>query len=108
MSVANKSMQASTYAYGRVLIVMTPIPILHAGYWWLYTYGSPRLKSKWGLDRKRDRDLYFRKRLIVDRRRKSIAQLRDNYLSERKIFKIEFEKWVHRLGPDTPAEFKDH
>ena len=105
---ANKSMQASTYAYGRVLIFVTPIPILHAGYWFLYNYGSPPIQTKWGLDVRRDKDIYFRKRLIVDRRRKAIQQMRENYQSERRIFKIEFEKWVHRLGPDTPIEFKQH
>ena len=105
---ANKSMQASTYAYGRVLIFVTPVPILHAGYWLLYNYGSPRMQAKWGLDVRRDKDVYFRKRLIVDRRRKALEQMRKNYRAERGIFKIEFEKWVHRFGPDSPIEFENH
>eukprot|EP01083_Nonionella_stella_P068353 181414_1 len=105
---AGKTMQASTYAYGRVLIFVSPIPILHLGYWYLLNYGSPQMQRRWGLDRRKQRNLYYRKRLVVDRRRKAIEQLRENYESERRIFTIEFEKWVHRMGPDTPNEFRDH
>mmetsp|Transcript_52156 Transcript_52156/g.83105 ORF Transcript_52156/g.83105 Transcript_52156/m.83105 type:complete len:109 (+) Transcript_52156:34-360(+) len=108
MSVLRKTMQASTYAYGRVLIIVAPIPILHFGYWSLYNYGSPRIQERWGLDKRIARNMYFRRRLIVDRRRKAIEKLRDDYEHERRIFKIEFEKWVHRQGPDTPAEFQLH
>ena len=105
---ARQAMQASTYAYARVLIFIMPVPILHFGYWALYHYGSERVQERWGLDTRKDKNIYFRKRLIVDRRRKALERMRDNYESERRIFKIEFEKWVHRWGPDTPMEFKDH
>ena len=124
MASTRKAMEASTYAYARVFIFVAPVPILHFGYWFLLSliaffnhffchfcsadHGSDRMQKRWGLDKKNERDLYYRKKLIVDRRRKALDQLRENYESERKIFKIEFEKWVHRCGPDTPSEFTNH
>merc|ERR1719221_1706513 len=108
MASTRKAMEASTYAYARVLIFVAPVPILHFGYWFLLNHGSDRMQRRWGLDKKNERDLYYQKKLIVDRRRKALEQMRENYDSERRIFKIEFEKWVHRCGPDTPFEFREH
>ena len=80
---------------------------IHGTYYYMTEKASKESQKRWGFAGARETAAFYQQRLIVDRRRRVVEYLRNEYAGERANFKVMFEDWVDIHSPDNPF-YKPH